>query len=622
MCPESATRDPLKNLTWPATIIYRTVRPNELCLKMDGTSVSRKCQLCMDEFPCWGNVTNLCTSLYSETSNDLLTLLNSNKSSSAITRVLRKIVKREVKLIPNDVHLIAEVINKLSSVKDDLNIEAIVDIISLVMETDLDVLKLSQETTNSSNIILASLDNLLETIASTTNDLEQTNDNLAIKIITLKDYNDNQIIAFYKTSPITIKHCITQDCLDYDNLAVAMVLPKTLIQYILMNNTKLAMVTFKTNSLFIETNRNYFRSVSWIPSAFVVNYTGTFPKTFRMIYKTNRKYRKKKYCSFWSFGLVGSEWKNESVASELCEHFQVCHFQHMTHFALLMGGLDDKVLDIVSSVGCAISILGNGGVLLTAIIFKNWRSENKAQIPINLSLVVMIQMVLLFFLDLIDSEKEEVLCLAFGIALHYSVLCQFCWLLIVTYLHYQRFVIIFLGHENLFLLKCYVIAYAVPLVPLSLTIIFLFGDYLADEYCYVSGNGLTFGVFIPVSLVICINLFFFILIFKNLPKKNTFFAPNKQLFWQLRLLFSFFFLSGLTWIFGLLSRLFQTIELSYFFCFTATFQGFIIFMCFIVFNSKNRKLWKLAISRDVLKRYDSNLNTARPSIQINSDHNI
>jgi len=117
--------------------------------------------------------------------------------------------------------------------------------------------------------------------------------------------------------------------------------------------------------------------------------------------------------------------------------------------------------------------------------------------------------------------------------------------------------------------------------------------------CYPSGYGLALGVVLPIALITIVNSFMMICIVYSIYQALN---PRRQLIiQQLRLSVLLFFLLGLTWIFGLCSYLHLGIIFSYLFCLTATLQGFVLFVYFVLLNSVNRRAWMTLICPNQMK---------------------
>jgi len=80
-------------------------------------------------------------------------------------------------------------------------------------------------------------------------------------------------------------------------------------------------------------------------------------------------------CAYWD--VFTSEWKTDGcnfVGKE--GDLDVCECNHLTHFGEIIGVPgENKVLDVISIVGCSLSLLGLVGIAATAVVFEHWRSR-------------------------------------------------------------------------------------------------------------------------------------------------------------------------------------------------------------------------------------------------------
>ncbi|KAH8362940.1 hypothetical protein KR084_003401, partial [Drosophila pseudotakahashii] len=340
-------------------------------------------------------------------------------------------------------------------------------------------------------------------------------------------------------------------------------------------------------------------------------------------------------CGFWNYQSWLTEGVTTSSSSDLLKDPIIeCHTYHLTQFAFLVGGsyrtndlsgevlitpLNEKVLDIISIGGCSLSLLGILGIFITAAISKSWRSQASTKIILHLCLAMCLQMGLFVFLNTDDiSEKlvvngDTVRCVALGAAMQYSILVLFCWMLIIAYLQYQRYVtVIGIERPRNYILKSALVAWSLPLVP-TLLVAFLDPDsYLPSSaklsrdsgICYPSGLGLILGVILPISLIIIANLVIFVCVFYSIThslSQSKYKSDRNMLIQQIRLCILLLFLLGLTWIFGILAFVQVGLTFSYLFCATATLQGFVMFVYFVLLDQENRRAWVGLFSHSRMK---------------------
>lgn len=286
----------------------------------------------------------------------------------------------------------------------------------------------------------------------------------------------------------------------------------------------------------------------------------------------------------------------------------ICKYDHLTHFALLLAGnndgfndpVQDHILDIVTKINCFLSLFGIIGILLTAFLFEKWRKNTGNQILINFSIAISIKILMLYVSEMVDRKSHnKILCYITGCILHYSVLSEFCWMLIIAILQFKRFVEVLGGPPKYIILKSCICGWVLPSFPVFCILILDMDNYLQSSLgiCYPSGIGLHLGVWLPLIVIITINFIIFLFIIYNVFHKRTEFKDqiNYEILFQWRLALLLFSMLGLTWFFGFISLFRGTLVFTYLFCFTASLQGFIMFLFFIVFNKSTRFLYTQAL---------------------------
>lgn len=306
----------------------------------------------------------------------------------------------------------------------------------------------------------------------------------------------------------------------------------------------------------------------------------------------------------------------------------LCYAQHLTQFSFLLGGSyaqrqakelesHEHVLDVVTLVGCVLSLFGLLGIFLTAALVKKWRDQASTKVLLHLCLALALQLLLFGFLGHSDwSTGNWNRCVLSGAALQYSVLVIFSWMLIIAFLQFQRYVtVIGVARPQHYILISALVAWLLPLLPTLSVVLINAKSYQPSQHqlsththgalCYPSGYGLAWGVVLPIAVITIANSGMMLCILYSIYRALN---PRRQLIvQQLRLSVLLFFLLGLTWIFGLCSYLHLGIVFSYLFCLTATLQGFVLFVYFVLLNTLNRQAWLTLICpaqvrRDVPRR--------------------
>lgn len=393
-------------------------------------------------------------------------------------------------------------------------------------------------------------------------------------------------------------------------------------------------ITIYFNDLLFQQYKRvtYAKSGGKIISVSIPGYGPMLPELLPILIKTNNITGNDtaNVCGYWDLkGNTG--WANDGcqfggssrIDNGYFDPVVLCACSHLTHFAYLITGtyvhsiseevviteLHNDALDMITLLGCSLSLIGILGITITAIIFPTWREKPSSKVLLQLSAAIALQMILLCFVNtevsLLHFHEADKWyeCVALGAALHYSVLVAFSWMLITAYLQFMRYVRV-LGYtrSSRFFLKSFLIGWGVPLVPVVLVISItpssyipnLDGDVALTGICYPTGYALYFGVIVPIGLIITANCIIFILVIYNIVR-----GPDGKLranerditLAQLRLSIFLFFLLGLSWIFGFCATTRAGLVFSYLFCLTATLQGFVLFLYFVILDPVTRSLW-------------------------------
>lgn len=311
-----------------------------------------------------------------------------------------------------------------------------------------------------------------------------------------------------------------------------------------------------------------------------------------------------KSCVFWDFTLSGGAWSAEGcalVTSATGVH-DVCRCSHLTHFAEIisppgmeMDPIHRDVLDIISVLGCSLSLVGLLGIFLTGAAFRQWRAQLGNKILLHLSAAVSLNM-LVFLITATGMLRTNIPCIILGVLLHYSVLASFCWMLVSAGLQFMRLVTVF-GSQRIshLLLKACLFAWGAPLLPVTVLLSVDTEIYAPDTrgFCYPGGLAFYLAVLCPVLMIVTANLIVFGMILQRVFRSNAIKrhmqSGRKLAMRQVATSVLLFFLLGLSWVFGLLAG-FSTV-CAYLFCITATLQGFVLFLFFVLGEKKSRHYW-------------------------------
>lgn len=440
-------------------------------------------------------------------------------------------------------------------------------------------------------------------------------------------------------TPLTSNMSIA-DVLKIESLEVATWIPQELLDTISakgMNesstgfNTTISCIIitiFYNDVVFQETKRIKDVVNSRIVSVTLPGYESDLLVPLPLIYrKFVNSADQDRTCSYWDFNaynpLSKGQWSKKgcySVANYT--ELDVCACFHLTHFAQLILGhrgssenpsdtiileYHGRALNAITLVGCSLSLFGVFGIAATAIIFRSWRQKPGTKILLQLSAAIALQSLMMVSQD--GWYESDLDCVILGALLHYSVLAAFMWMLITAILQFARYVKV-LGTQRptRFLIKFSLAGWGLPILPVAILLAVNHTAYLPQmaepstnsttrdpsALCYPQGLGLYLSVLLPVGCIVITNLTVFIMVMSSITtgpdgKRRT--TDPEIVLSRLRLSVILFFLLGLSWIFGLLAITGDGIIFSYLFCLTATLQGFVLFIYFVICDPATRVLW-------------------------------
>ncbi|KAI8046143.1 hypothetical protein M5D96_002343 [Drosophila gunungcola] len=602
--------------SWKRTKIGERATLHDVCLLRNGMPVTRACKLqdfrahweSLDE---WYRVVCLRRFREHTISGDLNRLhddilegrrrTNDTQGRREMSGLMRNMFRqRDRTLLPVDVHMTGQMFGTL--MQQDKDAAVSVDLVSVckeIMSCDRQVLRLSAQL-NATNSLLSQFENYMDALPDQMVPKERCG-----KVVPKPSSDEAETattgVETYNFADIGVQALIT------GNISVFFANPEC--------DSITGIAIYSAPSWDRRTSANNFLS---LPLPFLLRNENLRDPDAKALSLGSG-------CGYWNYVTWLSEGVTTSSSSDLLKDPIIeCHTYHLTQFAFLVGGsyrtndlgeevlitpINEKVLDIISIVGCSLSLLGILGIFLTAALFKSWRSQASTKVLLHLCLALCLQMVLFVFLNTDDISEQLVVngdtvrCVALGAAMQYSILVLFSWMLIIAFLQFQRYVtVIGIERPRHYILKAALVAWSLPLVPTLLVALIDPDSYLPSAaqlstdtgICYPSGYGLIFGVVLPVTLITVSNLVIFVYVFYSIShslSQSIHKSEKKMVVKQIRLSILLFFLLGITWIFGIFAFMQAGVAFSYLFCITATMQGFVMFVYFVLLDSANRRAW-------------------------------
>ncbi|XP_038052393.1 deleted in malignant brain tumors 1 protein-like [Patiria miniata] len=298
-------------------------------------------------------------------------------------------------------------------------------------------------------------------------------------------------------------------------------------------------------------------------------------------------------CVSWDFELedgVG-DWSPAGCARTQLPNEQVsCNCDHATNFAILVdvkGQVPDgiynapaqKALDIISQVGCALSIIALAITLIIYLAIRKLRSGKSRQIFVHFCFSLF--MLYIVFLAGVDNAKVSG-CAFVAALLHYLTLSTMMWMAVEARNMYVSTVKVFPEDTPRYMLKACLIAWGSPLFGLTITLAAASHHYGNEHYCFLEpGLVLYLGLLAPIGLILIHNIITFILVMRSLVNVREA-SHSQQISKRLQNAVAISALMGLTWCFGFLAIEGATFAFQLIFCLTNSLQGLVVFFMFCV----------------------------------------
>lgn len=142
----------------------------------------------------------------------------------------------------------------------------------------------------------------------------------------------------------------------------------------------------------------------------------------------------------------------------------VCLCEHLTNFALLLnldkGEIPERqrlALELITYIGCGLSLLGLGLTILAFIFIKSIRIRQRQQTLFNLALSLFCAIII--FLIGVEQTQNKSACIAISAMIHYFLLVAFMWMLVEAYVLYTKIVIVFDDYVEYFIWKACLVSW-------------------------------------------------------------------------------------------------------------------------------------------------------------------
>lgn len=516
-------------------------------------------------------------------------------------------------LVAVDIYLISQILT--NSLPEGAIATVVTRIISSLFNVPRDVLRESQKINSATDIILYAVDEMAEMVT----DLDSHYQNFSLIVKNLHKTNLTGLILHgcenYKCTVDQLTEFINiSDYSGNDSISAMVIFSEQLISQI-KNQTKIPKVAisiYYSDILFNEISHS--RNTTIIFGVVFPGLTNTLDGPVSVIYNLRTtSTNDNNQCAYWHYkadpngnldNATLGEWMNDTNKQRE-NKLAICNYTHVTHFGMLIGNNndydDDPIIDLITDIGCVLSLFGILVILVTAMLFEKWRQNTGNKILVNFSIAISVKIITLYVSVYVKSTLRGISCTITGIILHYATLSECAWMLTVAILQFKRFVEVLGGPPKYVLIKALICGWVFPLLPVLCVIIIDSHNYEKGvaNLCYPSHLGLYLGVWLPVLIILTINCVIFTFIIYNVFHKKTecIDSSNHEILFQWRLALLLFFMLGLNWIFGFLGQIKGDELFIYLYSITASLQGFVLFLFFIVFNKSTTFLYSHSIKQ-------------------------
>ncbi|XP_055954895.1 adhesion G-protein coupled receptor D1 [Patella vulgata] len=301
--------------------------------------------------------------------------------------------------------------------------------------------------------------------------------------------------------------------------------------------------------------------------------------------KFNNSSKSEQYSPVWSdVGCVLLQVATNSVT---------CSCGHLTNFAVLMQVVpfeisesDLQALEVITYIGCSLSIVGATLTILTFILLRIY--TDRVMIHLNLAIAIIAAQIIFLIEESIPRATSA--CTAVTVLLYYFNMAIFCWMLVEGTQLFLQIVIVFSSDSKMKIF--YGIGWGVPFVLSCISIAVLNSSIGQNGVCWLSASDNSIWAFaVPAIFVISTNLIILTAVMKVVINLSKTMEKSKTASIKNAVKASVFLLPllGTTWLFGVMAISGSTVVFQYIFALTNSLQGFMLFICHCVCNSEVRE---------------------------------
>lgn len=563
--------------------------------------------------------------------------------------------------ITSATRVIGQIFNETRKAEDEAKKVAITTV-SQILDASEEVFQKAAETDNESSF--STLIEQMENYSLSLDDETVVQPNIAIQSVTLDNTESNVLFSVQKGSSDSLVSGGTSvtknaDRLNPDGQTELQILLKTGA-----NKDACGFVVYQNHKLFQSKTFTATSDFSQKIISGKIKASGQVPDvSVQMVF--NPTYDKRELqlysyaCVYWNF--LTKDWDTHGCQKDVSiEGFLGCRCNHTTNFAVLMTFKKDyrypKSLDVLSNIGCALSIAGLALTIIFQIVTRKVRKTSVTWVLVSLCTSMLIFNLLFVFgiensnknlkesdsninsnpadnkipvRDTIDTPNPS--CTVIAALLHYFLLVTFAWNGLSATQLYFLLIRTMKPLPPHFIVVISLVGWGVPAIVVGVTIGIIYAqsgnksywelDYRQEEICWLaipkSSNFIKspflWSFIIPVTIILLINIAIFVVItVKVLWKSNQNLTSTRKVSSLKKILstLSIAVVFGVTWILAyamLINNDDIRIVFSYIFCLFNTTQGLQIFILYTV----RTKVFQSEASK-VLKSLSSSFDRAKP----------
>ncbi|XP_022099168.1 adhesion G-protein coupled receptor D1-like [Acanthaster planci] len=352
----------------------------------------------------------------------------------------------------------------------------------------------------------------------------------------------------------------------------------------------------------------------------------TFRRRLSNIQASNSTHPRIPVCAFWDSYLRGrvaggwstkgckTIWEDGQSSMEASNgDYITCHCNHTTNYAILMRivpyekpigisgrasvGISDRILDILTMVGCIVSILALLTALAFFIFFKHSTLDTE-RILIHCNLMGTLLVAMVVFMISTYFSGGTIPCKIFAGLLHYLYLAVFCWMLVES-VHLYRLIVTVYGSERQMAKLYCAIGWGLPILIVGVSAGIKWTHYgLPGKGCWLSTqNGFIWAFVGPACVIMLVNAVVLAMVIRTTvaASKGTSRDTLAKVKAGLRSSLVLLPMLGITWGVGLIGHVSPVFE--YTFVILNSFQGFWLVIVCCLLNGEVRQAFHLTIKK-------------------------